>query len=118
MLKLPISAPDYSTLSRRAAITSNHLAHLNWSRPIHNLIDATGLKVLEDGEWKVRTHGKSKRRTWRKLHLAVNRDAHETFSMELTKSNVYDSVKTKPLLNQVGNVASVTGDKGYDNKNA
>lgn len=38
--------------------------------------------------------------------------------MELTESNVHDSVKTKALLDQVGKVASVTGDKGYDNKNA
>lgn len=118
MLELPISAPDYSTLSRRATITRINLGHLNWSRPIHILIDATGLKVFGEGEWKMRTHGKSKRRTWRKLHLAVNRDTHEIVSMELTKSNVHDSVKTKTLLDQAGKIASVTGDKGYDNKNA
>lgn len=63
-------------------------------------------------------HGKTKRRTWRKLHLAVNRDTHEIVSMELTKSNIHDSVKTKSLLDQVRKIASVTGDKGYDNKNA
>lgn len=117
MLELPISAPDYSTLSRRATITRINLGNMNWSRPIHILIDATGLKVFGEGEWKMRTHGKAKRRTWRKLHLAVNRDTHEIVSMELTKSNVHDSLKTKALLDQAGKVASVTGDKGYDNKN-
>ena len=81
MLELPISAPDYSTLSRRATITRINLGYLNWSRPIHILIDTTGLKVFGEGEWKMRTHGKSKRRTWRKLHLAVNRDTHEMVSM-------------------------------------
>lgn len=30
--------------------------------------DSTGLKVFGEGEWKMRKHGKSKRRTWRKLH--------------------------------------------------
>lgn len=118
MLELPISAPNYTTLSRRATNTHIDLGHLNWSHPIHILIDATGLKVFGEGEWKMRTHGKSKRRTWRKLHLVVNRDTHEIVSMELTKSNVHDSVKTKALLDQVEKVASVTGDKGYDNKNA
>ena len=57
MLALPISAPDYSTLSRRATITPIKLGHLNWSRPIHILIDATGLKVFGEGEWTMRTHG-------------------------------------------------------------
>lgn len=55
ILKLPISAPDYSTLSRRAANTCIDLGHLNWSRPIHILIDATGLKVFGEGEWKMRS---------------------------------------------------------------
>ena len=36
------------------------------------VVDSTGLKVFGEGEWKMRKHGKSKRRTWRKLHLAVN----------------------------------------------
>lgn len=55
----------------------------------------------------MRTHGKSKRRTWRKLPLAVNRDTHEIVSIELTKSNVHDSVKTKALLDQVEKVAAL-----------
>lgn len=38
--------------------------------------------------------------------------------MELTKSNVHDSLKTKALLDQAGKVAGVTDDNGYDNKNA
>ena len=29
------------------------------------------LKIYGEGEWKVRQHGYSKRRTWRKLHLSV-----------------------------------------------
>ena len=31
------------------------------------VVDSTGLKVFGEGEWKMRKHGKSKRRTWRKL---------------------------------------------------
>ncbi|HAS3930664.1 TPA: transposase, partial [Vibrio cholerae] len=38
----------------------------------HLAIDATGLKVYGEGEWKVKKHGTDgKRRVWRKLHLAV-----------------------------------------------
>ncbi|MDI5424923.1 MOSC domain-containing protein, partial [Salmonella enterica subsp. enterica serovar Kentucky] len=34
----------------------------------HLVIDSTGLKVFGEGEWKVRKHGKERRRIWRKLH--------------------------------------------------
>ncbi len=33
------------------------------------VIDATGLKVYGEGKWKIRKHGKEKRRVWRKLQL-------------------------------------------------
>ena len=36
------------------------------------LIDSTGLKVFGAGEWLAEKHGRRSRRTWRKLHLAVN----------------------------------------------
>jgi len=39
---------------------------------LHLVMDGTGLKVFGDGEWKVRQHGPSKRRVWRKVHLAVD----------------------------------------------
>ncbi len=42
----------------------------------HLVIDATGLKVYGEGEWKIRKHGKEKRRVWRKLHLAVDAATH------------------------------------------
>lgn len=33
--------------------------------------------MFGEGEWKVKKHGSEKRRTWRKLHLAVDVDTHE-----------------------------------------
>ena len=36
-----------------------------------NVIDDTGLKVFGDGEWKARRHGASRRRSWRKLQIAI-----------------------------------------------
>jgi hypothetical protein len=40
--------------------------------PVHGVVDSTRLKVYGEGEWKVRVHGVSKRRTWRKIHLTVD----------------------------------------------
>ena len=34
---------------------------------MHLVVDSTGLKVYGEGEWQVRQHGWTKRRTWRKL---------------------------------------------------
>ncbi|MBP9706529.1 MAG: IS5 family transposase [Oligoflexales bacterium] len=66
----------------------------------------------------MRTHGKSKRKTWRKMHVTINRETQEITSISLTESNVHDSIETKNLLSEISNISSVTGDKGYDNKNA
>ena len=36
------------------------------------VVDSTGLKVFGEGEWKARKHGHTKKRTWRKLHSAID----------------------------------------------
>jgi hypothetical protein len=39
---------------------------------LHVLIDSTGLQVYGAGQWLEEKHGRKSRRTWRKLHLAVD----------------------------------------------
>ena len=63
-LKLPI--PDYTNISRRrqhleVSIISNKLCK-NKKGAIDLVVDATVLKVYGEGEWKMRVHGKGKRR--------------------------------------------------------
>ena len=41
-------------------------------RVTDEVIDSTGLKVYGAGEWLQERHGTRARRTWRKLHLAVD----------------------------------------------
>jgi hypothetical protein len=73
-LALPgLPVPNYSTLSRRAKSLRVSLPVLrNAGEAVHLLVDSTGLKLFGEGEWKVRQHGYSKRRSWRKVHLALN----------------------------------------------
>lgn len=118
MLKVALEVPTYSTLSRRAATLNVHIPKIDWSRPVNVLIDGSGLKVFGEGEWKMRTHGKDKRRTWRKIHIGVDRESQEIIAVTLTPSNVHDSMETANLLDQIDKIATITGDKGYDNKNA
>ena len=54
------------------------------------VIDSSGLKVFGEGEWKMRQHGKTKRRTWRKIHLAVCADSQEIALSLLTENSESD----------------------------
>ena len=62
LLGTDLSAPHYSTLSRRAARLEVKPPRLG-SGPLHLAVDLTGVKLYGEGEWKVRTHGADKRRT-------------------------------------------------------
>ena len=69
---LKLEVPCYSTLCRRLGSLSLVLwQEIERNDRLHVVVDATGLKVYGEGEWKVRIHGYCKRRTWRKLHLAI-----------------------------------------------
>ena len=63
-MDLPI--PDSSTFCRRAKTVRITLPK-KAEGPLHLILDSTGLKVYGEGEWKVRQHGYSQRRTWLKL---------------------------------------------------
>ena len=53
-----------------------------------DLLDSTGLKVFGEGEWKVRQHGYTKRRTWRKLHLSVDSETQEIQAVVLSEASL------------------------------
>ena len=115
-LGLTIEVPHYSTFSRRAsALAVPKLARPAGGGPLHLAIDATGLKVHGEGEWKVRVHGKGKRRVWRKLHLGVDTTTGEILAHALTPSETHDGTELEGLLAEVeGPIAAVYGDKAYD----
>ncbi|MBL4557817.1 MAG: transposase [Rhodobacteraceae bacterium] len=62
---------------------------------MHLAVDATGLKVYGEGEWKVRVHGKDKRRVWRKLHLAVDTGTGALHAHALTVSEASDGANAR-----------------------
>ena len=116
MLELDVQIPHYSTLSRRAAklFAPSHLDPRR-SRPVHLVIDATGLKIFGEGEWKVMAHGVGKRRVWRKLHLGVDEQTNEILVHKLTENNVHDGPVLPDLLDQTDAMLDqVSADKAYD----
>lgn len=118
-LDLPVAHP--TILSRRAANLCvalprhNNSEPYNNSEPLHLLVDATGLKLYGEGEWKVGTHGVGKRRTWRKLHLAMEAETGQILASVATSSKVSDKEVLPLLLEQIAEpIAQLTGDGGYD----
>ena len=115
-VNLPV--PHYSTLSRRADRLAIDLGAVPASGPITLVIDSTGLKVYGEGEWKVRKHGYSKRRTWRKLHLAVDPNTHQVVGATLTEAGVDDASQVGELLDQAEasgtQVEGFAADGAYD----
>ncbi|MEZ8714215.1 IS5 family transposase [Vibrio alginolyticus] len=72
LANVPIVCPHYSCISRRAKQVEVSFKPKTRGAIQHLAIDATGLKVYGEGEWKVKKHGTDgKHRVWRKLHLAV-----------------------------------------------
>ena len=79
------------------------------------VVDSTGLKIFGEGEWKVRQHGVSQRRTWRKIHLAVDEAAKDIIGFEVTTADWHDSEVLADLLEPVeGDVSPVSADGAYD----
>ncbi len=117
LLGLTLPVPHYSTLSRRAGRLSVALGAAPAAGGRVLLLDSTGLKVFGEGEWKVRQHGSSKRRTWRKLHLAIDAATQEVVACELTDNGTADGETAGPLLDAVeGEIARVTADGAYDQR--
>jgi hypothetical protein len=107
--------PSYSIVCKRVAKMECVLPNINRTRSETVLVDASGLKVLGEGEWKVKIHGKNKRRKWLKLHVALDAYTQEIVAEISTDGSTADCRALEPLLNQIPSpIATVIGDGAYD----
>jgi len=114
---LPV--PNYSTLSRRAQALSVALPVVHGSEPLHLVVDSTGVKLFGEGEWKVRKHGYSKRRSWRKVHLGLDIKTGQVRAALMTHRDVDDASVLPDLLDQIPAdepIDVLGGDGAYDTK--
>jgi len=100
LLHLQLDTPNYTTLCRRQKNLRISLSARKSNEHLHLVIDSSGMKVYGEGEWKVKKHGKSKRRTWRKLHIGINPDNHDIIVAEVTNGNTHDSESFGAMLQQ------------------
>jgi hypothetical protein len=116
LMSLNLSIPSYTQISRRAQTLHKRIKRLmKGKKDCHIIFDSTGLKVYGEGEWKVRIHGKSKRRTWRKFHIGIDADTQDILCCELTGNNKGDAETAEKMLNSMaGSIKSARGDGAYD----
>jgi hypothetical protein len=118
LLRLALPVPDFSTLSRRQRALEVRLPKRAPRGPLHLVVDATGLKVYGEGEWKVRQHGWTRHRTWLKVHLGAAADGptkHEIRTVGVSTAPVSDGEMLPALLAaEPAPLAQVTGDGIYD----
>lgn len=118
LMGLDLTVPDYSLLCRRRKTIDVVLPRRKNSEPLHMVVDSTGIKIFGEGEWKVRQHGYTKRRTWRKLHIGSDEATGEIVAAVVTTNNFADSQVLGDLLEQVEDeIKQVSGDGSYDKRN-
>lgn len=112
-----LRAPDFSTISRRLKDLPVMLMKRKKEKTVI-VVDSSGVKVYGEGEWKVRQHGVGKRRTWKKIHIAIGEDG-EVRATEVTDGDTHDGDVAKALLGQEDPGTEITafhGDGAYDQR--
>lgn len=116
MLNIHLLVPDHSTLSKRGKTLRIRLPKKT-NKSLNLVLDSTGLKIYGEGEWKVRKHGYSKHRTWRKLHVGANPANGEIQVAVLTENSISDDAVVKQMLEQIEQtLLSCAADGAYDKR--
>jgi hypothetical protein len=117
LMKINLPVPDHSTISRRLEALPVELSVKVATRARHIVIDSTGVKVYGEGEWRVRRHGVSKRRTWRKLHLCVDEKTNEIIAAAATENSVADCQAFPELIAAIDEeIEQISADGSYDKR--
>ena len=111
LLGVDCRAHDHTTISRRARkLGKLATGSAAGKRPVHILVDSTGLKIHVGN-----LHKPPKSRDWRKLHVSVNALTGEVIACDLTSKRARDASRMPALLKQIDRpLASVSADAAYD----
>ena len=113
MMRLDLSVPDYTTLSRRSQHLTRRLRPVPLGEGLHLVLDSTGLSIVGAGEWAAAKHGGRGRCGWRKLHLGVDQSG-VILVHTLTEATGDDATTALDLLTAVdGPLVRVTADAAY-----
>ena len=113
LMNLDLKVPDYSTICKRSIALPLQKLIDNCQPGTHFIVDSTGLKVYGKDEWSQEKHGTKPKRTWRKLHLAIDEN-HQIIASDLTVKEVGDTTALQSLLDQVDGFEVFMADGAYD----
>ena len=114
VMEADITIPDFSSISKRSIALPRHLLSKAVEQGSIVIVDSTGLKVYGKDEWHQEKHDVAARRTWRKLHLAIDEN-HQVLACELTTPEVGDPTAVPDLLAQIDTPFEIfMGDGAYD----
>jgi hypothetical protein len=112
-VELPV--PDHNTVSRRMSNFEVSIPTVDRPQARYVVIDSTGIKVYGEGEWKVHQHGIGKRRTWIKLHLAVDEATGEVLTAVVSTHDWPDPEILPDLLQQIDtDIEQIWAEVTYD----
>jgi hypothetical protein len=119
LMKLRIPVPDYTTLCRRGRRVKVCLGARQTEEARHVLVDATGIQVMGESEWKHYKYRlkRSRCQVWRKLHIAMDANNQDILSATVTESVRLDGNYLSGLIDEIqGPLSQITGDGAYDKK--
>ena len=112
---IDLDVPDYTTLCRRMTTLEVRLPKQKKEK-LTMILDSSGLKIFGEGEWKVRQHGYSKRRTWKKIHIGIDKDG-EVRAVTTTDPDAHDSeVVSKLIAQELAPIDAIAADGAYDTR--
>ena len=77
-------------------------------------VDSTGVKIYGEQEWQEEKYALKARKSWRKLHIAIDENGY-ILSSELTTRNISDCATIGALLNKIESpIDTVLADGAYD----
>ena len=118
LLQADLKSPHYSLFCKRAKEAAELLPKLSTRKPLELAIDSSGLKISGEGEWKVKIHGKEKRRGWIKLHMGVDPKSGEIIAIDVTNEKTADNQAFPRILkDSPKSLKKVYADGAYDRRN-
>ena len=117
-MKFDLPIPDHTTLSRRSIKLDIKIKKPpSDGKPMHLIVDSTGLSIHGSGPWSEHKHGGGKkRRGWRKLHILIDQNGFIQANIA-TDETTDDGSQMPNLIEKLNReFDSLTGDRGYDRR--
>lgn len=115
------ASPDFRTIQWRISQMKNDgirfMMRQRGKSDLEVIIDASGIKSENDGEYRTVKYGKMK--MWAEIHVAIDRATRRILNMKVTGNDVRDTKEFIPLLKPIieeNKVDTVTTDGGYDSE--